>query len=57
MEWVPLNNLQSLSLPNFSTLDTENIPAERTATTGLILLGYMENDSENLDIGAHLLIL
>ena len=31
--------------------DTENIPAERTATTGVILLGYMENDSENLDIG------
>ncbi|KJA24350.1 hypothetical protein HYPSUDRAFT_162093 [Hypholoma sublateritium FD-334 SS-4] len=30
--------------------DTENIPAERTATTGVILLGYMENDSENLDI-------
>lgn len=32
--------------------DTENIPAGRTATTGVILLGYMENDSENLDIGA-----
>lgn len=30
--------------------NTENIPAQRMSTTGVILLGYMENDSENLDI-------
>ncbi|KAF8968952.1 hypothetical protein BDZ97DRAFT_300430 [Flammula alnicola] len=30
--------------------DTTDIPVQRVNTTGLILLGYMENGSENLDI-------
>lgn len=32
------------------TWKTDNIPAEKQNSTGLLLLGYMENNSENLDI-------
>ncbi|EMD31385.1 hypothetical protein CERSUDRAFT_89078 [Gelatoporia subvermispora B] len=32
------------------TWDTSSIPAEGQNQTGLLLLGYQENDSENLDI-------
>ncbi|KZT23477.1 hypothetical protein NEOLEDRAFT_1069645 [Neolentinus lepideus HHB14362 ss-1] len=32
------------------TWDTSNIPAEKQNSTGLLLLGYLENNSENLDI-------
>ncbi|KAG2155935.1 uncharacterized protein EDB93DRAFT_1079834 [Suillus bovinus] len=32
------------------TWATNNIPEEKLNSTGLLLLGYMENDSENLDI-------
>ena len=27
------------------------MPHQRMSNTGVLLLGYMENDSENLDIG------
>ena len=30
---------------------TDNIPQEKQGSTGLLLLGYEANDSENLDIG------
>jgi hypothetical protein len=32
------------------TWATNNIPEEKLNSTGLLLLGYMANDSENLDI-------
>ncbi|KAG1748752.1 hypothetical protein EDB19DRAFT_1630045 [Suillus lakei] len=32
------------------TWATNNIPEEKLNSTGLLLMGYMENDSENLDI-------
>lgn len=32
------------------TWATDNIPEEKLNSTGLLLLGYMENNSENLDI-------
>lgn len=40
----PCGSLQTVSWK------TDNIPAEKQNSTGLLLLGYMENDSENLDI-------
>jgi hypothetical protein len=42
-----------LDCPRLSEIDTQGIPVQRVNTTGLVLLGYMENNSENLDIGAH----
>ncbi|KAG2037794.1 hypothetical protein BDR03DRAFT_863160 [Suillus americanus] len=32
------------------TWETDNIPEEKLNSTGLLLLGYMANNSENLDI-------
>lgn len=32
------------------TWRTDNVPEEKLNSTGLLLLGYMENNSENLDI-------
>ncbi|KAG2361696.1 hypothetical protein BDR07DRAFT_1408900 [Suillus spraguei] len=40
----PRNSTQTV------TWVTSNIPAEKRNSTGLLLLGYMENNSENLDI-------
>lgn len=35
----------------FILLETKGIPSQSINNTGLLFLGYMENDSENLDIG------
>ena len=46
-----------LSTLTLSILETSGMPHQRMSNTGVLLLGYMENDSENLDIGmeaAHL---
>lgn len=40
----PRGSIQSV------TWATNNIPEEKLNSTGLLLLGYMANDSENLDI-------
>lgn len=56
----------SISAPNASTVwqpgetqivswNTDNLDDAGKATVGYLLLGYLENDSENLDISAYFL--
>lgn len=56
LAWSPtiLSPIPLTSWPRGSTQTvtwaTDNVPAEKMNSTGLLLLGYLENDSENLDI-------
>ncbi|KAG1822875.1 uncharacterized protein BJ212DRAFT_1263479 [Suillus subaureus] len=56
LAWSPtiLSPTQFTIWPSGSTQTvtwaTNNIPEEKLNSTGLLLLGYMENNSENLDI-------